>query len=217
MIDDFEINEGHFRLGYNYFAHAANVRTRRHHHHRPRSTEHQGGGNGSQLLNLVASGAGRLARFATIRESAPTSAGEPAGNVKLDATGYVGFWLKTDDAGLTVRIGIDDPVAATPLSSAAIAQSIIADNQWHLYQWNLDNDNHWDAYSGGADGAIDAPNGYVTIDSIWFNGIGTPRSIWTMFRTTRSALAAAAIPGDYNGDGIVNMADYRCGDRSARP
>jgi hypothetical protein len=121
----------------------------------------------------------------------------------------VGFWLKTDDAGITVRIGIDDPVGGNTALERGYAQSVIADNQWHLYQWNLDNATHWDAYSGGANGVIDAPTGFVTIDSIWFGGIGSAQIFLdNVSNNPLGLLAASAIPGDYNGDGAVNTADY---------
>jgi autotransporter-associated beta strand protein len=208
ILDDFEINEGHFGWAYNYspapdtYNLAATSAIDR------VTTDHQGFGTGSQLLNLVASGAGawQLRHNSGIGTNL---AGEPAGNVRFDATGYVGFWLKTDHAGVTVRIGIDDPVDGNTALERGYAQNIIADNQWHLYQWNLENDNHWEAYSGGANGAIDAPNGTVSIDSIWFNGIGDAQIyLDNVSHNALGLLAASAIAGDYNGDGVVNVADY---------
>src|SRR5262249_52855020 len=136
------------------------------------TTAHQGAsGTGSQLLNLVTSGSGAW----QIRHNSGTGsglAGQPAGNAALDAFGYVGFWLKTDDPGVTVRIAIDDPTTSYPSAlERGFAQNVISDNEWHLYQWNLGDPNHWDAFSGGANGEIDGEIS-VTIDSIWFNGLG---------------------------------------------
>lgn len=207
VLDNFEVNEGHFGWNYNNATQttglAATTTIDRD------TTDHQGTGAGSQLLNLVASGAGTW----TLRHNSGSGtnlAAEPAGNTKLDATGYVGFWLKTDDAGLSVRIGIDDPVAGNTALERGFAQGIIADNQWHLYQWNLENDSHWDAYSGGANGTIDAPNDTVTIDSIWFTGIGNAQIyLDNIAHNALGLLAAASIAGDYNGDGIVSVADYQ--------
>ena len=207
VLDNFEVNEGHFGWDYNNATQttglAATTTIDR------VTTEHQGTGTGSQLLNLVASGAGAW----TLRHNSGIGtnlAAEPAGNVKFEATGYVGFWLKTDDAGITVRIGIDDPVDGNTALERGYAQSIIADNQWHLYQWNLENATHWDAYSGGADGDIDAPSGKVTIDSIWFIGLGNAQIyLDNVSHNALGLLAAAAIAGDYNGDGVVNVADYK--------
>jgi hypothetical protein len=108
-----------------------------------------------------------------------------------------------------VRIGIDDPVDGNTALERGYLQTVIADSQWHLYQWSLDNASHWDAYSGGANGEIDAPTGFVTIDSIWFSGTGNAQVyLDNVSNNPLGLLAAAAIAGDFNGDGVVNTADY---------
>jgi autotransporter-associated beta strand protein len=207
IIDSFEVNEGHFGWDYNNATQttglaAATTINRI-------TTDHQGTGEASQLLNLVASGGGAW----TLRHNSGTGtnlAAEPAGNTKFDATGYVGFWLKTDDPGLSVRIGIDDPVSGNTALERGFAQTLIADNQWHLYQWNLENAAHWDAYSGGANGQIDAPNGKVSIDSIWLTGIGDALVyLDNVSHNALGLLAASSVAGDYNGDGTINIADYQ--------
>src|SRR5690606_34896195 len=103
-------------------------------------------------------------------------AGHPLGNAPLAPTGAVGFWLKTDDPGVEVRIAIDDH---TSPSGAAVLElglwlEVEADNQWHLYQWNLEDADQWDAdpNSTGANGQIDALVGTISIDSIFFKGSG---------------------------------------------
>ncbi len=208
IIDDFEIDEGHFGWVYNYsppsqtFGLDASTTVER------VTTEQQGTGSGSQLLNLVASGTGPW----QLRHDSGIGAGlaaQPAGNEPLQATGYVGFWLKTDDSGITVRIGIDDPVGGNTALERGLTQDVLADNQWHLYQWNFEDDNDWEAFAGGANGLIDAPSGYVTIDSIWFTGIGDAQIyLDNVSHNPLGLLAAAAVVGDYNGDGTVNAADY---------
>jgi autotransporter-associated beta strand protein len=207
IIDDFEASEGHFGWDYNNAAQttglAATTTINR------TTSDHQGAGEGSQLLALVASGAGAW----TLRHNSGIGenlAADPTGNVKFDATGYVGFWLKTDDPGISVRIGIDDPVEGNTALERGYAQTVIADNQWHLYQWSLENAAHWDAYSGGANGEIDAPTDKVSIDSIWFTGIGNAQIFLdNVSHNALGLLAASSIAGDYNGDGIINVADYQ--------
>jgi autotransporter-associated beta strand protein len=207
VLDDFEVDEGHFNWAFNTSPQTANLgagttidRV---------TTEHQGFGNGSQLLNLVPAAAGAW----TLRHNSgigANMAAQPAGNVPLDSTGYVGFWLKTDDAGLTVRIGIDDPVGGNTALERGFAQPLIADNEWHLYQWNLENANHWDAFSGGADGDIDGAGGHVTIDSIWLFGSGAAQIFLdNVSHNPLGLLAASVVPGDYNGDGVVSMGDFQ--------
>ena len=93
----------------------------------------------------------------------------------LTGTGYVGFWLKTDDAGGTVRIAIDDPVASridgdrtrrdcstsSPITSGTSTNGTLQDAINGIALGNA-----------GSDGDIDATSGSVTIDSIWFTGTG---------------------------------------------
>ena len=208
VIDDFETNEGHFGWAYNYspssetYGLAAGTTIDR------VTTEHQGSGSGSQLINLVASGSSAW-QLRHLSGTGANQAGQPGGNSPLEANGYVGFWLKTDDAGITVRIGIDDPVGGNSALERGYAQNVISDNQWHLYQWNLDDGAHWDAYSGGANGVIDAPTGFITIDSIWFGGAGNAQIFLdNVSNNPLGLLAASAIPADFNGDGTVNTADY---------
>jgi autotransporter-associated beta strand protein len=210
IIDDFETDEGHFNWPYNYspasetFGVAAATTIDR------TTTAHQGAtGSSSQVLDLVSSGPGAW----QVRHNSGTGAGlasQPAGNTPLQGIGYVGFWLKTDDPGITVRIAIDDPTSAHPSAlERGFAQNIVSDNEWHLYQWNLGDPNHWDALSGGANGQIDAENGKVTIDSIWFNGLGDAQIyLDNVSYNPGGLLAAAAIMGDYDGDGAVTAADY---------
>jgi hypothetical protein len=214
VLDDFEVDEGHFNWQYNFSpesqtfglasgpANASGPSDRV-------VAEHQGAGVASQLLDLVAT---TPTTNWQLRHNSGIGAGQaaqPPGNVPLVADGYVGFWLKTDDAGVaTVRIGIDDPVGNTAMERG-IALAVIADNQWHLYQWNFDDDAHWDAFAGGANGVIDAVLGTVTIDSIWLTGVGNAQVyLDTVSHNPLGMLAAAPIPGDYNADGLVDEADY---------
>jgi autotransporter-associated beta strand protein len=172
IIDDFEVDEGHFSWAYNLspvsqtFGLAGGAIDRV-------TTENQGAGTASQLIDLTIDDTGDAA-WQLRHNSGITSAAQPAGNVALAPTGYVGFWLKTDDVGATVRIAIDDPVAvgATAIEMG-VPLAVIADNQWHLYQWNFADADQWDPLgNAGSDGDIDAAAGTVTIDSIWFNGTG---------------------------------------------
>jgi len=212
IIDDFEANEGHFAWPFNQTSGAQNTfgldaattidRV---------TTQHQGAtGEASQLLNLVTTNAGGAWQLRHNSGSGANNAGQPAGNEPLDATGYVGFWLKTDHPGMTVRLAIDDPVGAnTDAVERSFAQNIFSDNQWHLYQWNLTDPNHWDPLGGGANGAIDAVNGTVTIDSIWFAGSGDAQIyLDNVSHNAFGKLAAAAVAGDFNGDGVVDASDY---------
>ena len=95
--------------------------------------------------------------------------GTPANNLSLTNvagnTTYVGYWLKTSSIGLEASIGIDDG----PALEIGAFRPILADGQWHLYQWQFQDAADWDAFAGtGPNGQIDTAS--VTIDSLLFRG-----------------------------------------------
>ena len=96
--------------------------------------------------------------------------GTIANNVALTASGYVGYYLKTSTPNLQASIMLDD--GSTGHLERAVRVPITADNQWHLYQWNIDDDAQWDAFAGtGANGTIESAT--ATIDSIFIDAVRT--------------------------------------------
>src|SRR5207237_1286800 len=78
---------------------------------------------------------------------------------------------------LTTQLIMDSgPTGGGVNTDAGVARSIIADGDWHLYEWNLNNPADWTAWppATGSDGklgtAADFATGNVSIDSILFNG-----------------------------------------------
>lgn len=210
VLDNFDVDEGHFGWLYNsspisqtFGLTAATAIDRV-------TTEAQAG-VGSQKLDLRAQSGGA---WALRHNSGIGQVANPAGNVPLEPTGYVGFWLKTESSGVTVQIAIDDPTTTSGTGSTALEKGIplevIADGQWHLYQWNLEDAAHWNAFAGGANGQIDATFGTVSIDSIFFSGTGNTLIYLDTVSHNPDAMLAAApplIPGDFNGDGDVDGDD----------
>jgi len=204
VIDNFETDEGHFGWNYNDspqttgLSGATTIQ---------RVTNQAQSGGGSQLLDLKIDAAGNSS-WTLQHNSGIGTMSVPAGNIAMLANGYVGFWLKTTNSGIAVKLGIDD--GSTELE-AGYVQNVIADNQWHLYQWNLVDDARWDNYSNG-DGNIDAylVNGNVTIDSIIFSGNGNAQIYLDTVSHNFNGLLAAAerVPGDYNASGTVDLTDY---------
>jgi autotransporter-associated beta strand protein len=207
VLDDFEVNEGHFGWSYNLsppsqvfgLSNATTIDRV--------TSDFQGVGVASQLLNLVTDGS---ANWQLRHNSGIVSAAQPTGNVPLAPTGSVGFWLKTDDPTASeIQIAIDDPVAA---GATAIEKgrplAIIADNQWHLYQWNFEDDDDWVTFNAGSNGEIDATNGTITIDSIWITGSGNVQLFLDTVSHNPNGLLAALLPGDYDRNGLVDAADY---------
>ena len=131
-------------------------------------------------------------------------AADAGSNISLPATGYIGFWLKTADPGMTVQISIDDPGTG----ELGFLQEVRADNQWHLYQWNLEDPRQWDGWAGG-DGDIDGP--FITIDSILFQGDGDATLYLDSVTHNPTGLiknlTVLAIPGDFDNDGDVDGDD----------
>jgi uncharacterized lipoprotein YddW (UPF0748 family) len=213
VLDDFEVDEGHFGWVWNAspvsqtFGLASGPGGPAAPSDRV-TQEHQGLGQASQLLNLAIDGVGDSA-WQLRHNSGIGSVAHPSGNVPLAATGSVGFWLKTDDPGITVRIGIDDPVSAgaTAIEMSQIL-SVIADNEWHLYQWSFEDDGDWEPFNAGTNGAIDAVNGSVSIDSIWLAGSGSAQIYLDTVSHNPNGPLAALVPGDYDRNGLIDAADY---------
>jgi uncharacterized lipoprotein YddW (UPF0748 family) len=212
VLDDFEVDQGHFGWFYGFSPQTVGFDESN-----PNATsvqrvvgEHQGLGVASQLLNLVPDVSDGNANWELRHNSGIGQIAHPSGNVPLAPTGWVGFWLKTDDATAgTIQISVDDPVAAglTAIEKGEPKQ-IIADNQWHLYQWNLEDDNHWTPFNAGTNGEIDAVNGFITIDSIWIAGSGNVQLYLDNVSHNPNAMLAAQIPGDYDRNGLIELADY---------
>ena len=195
LVDDFEVDEGHFNVALTYSG----------------STD---GILASSTANRVTTEAqtGVASQELVINDDPNdpdewrvrhlSGVGSPGNNLALDANGYIGFWLKTDDPGLTVQIALDDPSSA----DRGFLQEIVADDQWHLYQWNLEDDRQWEGWING-DGDIVGPT--VTIDSIFFYGDGDATIYLdnVSHNPTEFLASIALTPGDFDGDGDVDDDD----------
>ncbi len=162
-----------------------------------RVTDESFAGDGSQRIYVDGDASGWFLRHV----SGIGSVADSDGNLALDATGFVGFWLKTDDPGMTVRIAIDDP---HPAIERGVEQAVVSDGSWHLYQWNLEDAGQWEAWAGGADDAITSST--VTLDSIQFSGNGDA----TFFLDTISYNPNGPLlspVGDFDGDYLVGSDD----------
>ncbi len=119
----------------------------------------------SQELKLVADSAGNDdAWFVRHISGANASATE---NVSRPTTGSVGFWARTTTPGVSAAVAIDD--AANVTADRGVWRTLVADGQWRLYEWDLENDGEWEGWING-DGVIDTAT--FTLDSIQFTGAG---------------------------------------------
>ncbi|MEO0530417.1 MAG: family 10 glycosylhydrolase [Planctomycetota bacterium] len=147
-------------------------------------------GDGSQLLDINADGAWTLRHL--------SGGASPGGNEALVAEGSIGFWLKTDTPGITVQIGLDDPSSA----DLGTLKNVVADGEWRLYQWDLEDDSQWSGWVTG-DGIITGPT--LTIDSIFFYGSGNAE---VFLDTVAHNPNGSLLSGDYDGNGLIDEADY---------
>ena len=131
-----------------------------------------------------------------------SNAASRVANLQFESTGSVGLWLKTTDPGLEVSIALDDPTTG----DRGLKKSVNADGQWHEYKWRLDNNNDWEAWLGAGNGIIDGVN--VSLDSIQLFGSSDATVYLDTVYWDPTDVFNPTAAGDYNGDGIVNAADY---------
>ena len=161
IIDNFEGLEGHFGSAPTTSGSNRNVSAGT----ADLSTEMAYTGTGSEKISFTAAVPPSTPTFAGTMLRFLSGGGTPANNTSLPASGYVGYFLATTTAGLRTGVGLDDGAA---LERGAL-QDVIADGQFHLYQFDLDNADDFDGFAGtGPNGQIDADS--VTFDSIFILG-----------------------------------------------
>ena len=92
--------------------------------------------------------------------------GHRSENTPRPTKGFVGYWLKTSAAGLRTAIAIDNTLDVT--ADRGVPKPVIADGQWHCYEWNLENNDDWQKWIDG-DGIVNDTKDF-TIDSLQFWG-----------------------------------------------
>jgi hypothetical protein len=140
--------------------------------------------------------------------------GSPSGKATIPLTsgtdGYVGFYLRvytvngsenlSPAAGnMSAQIVLDTDVGGGSLSDAGVARTIIADGEWHLYEWNLDAGSDWTPFAGsdgllGAGGNINT--GSITIDSILLQGgnFNVEMLLDSVMRNSAGSLSVMSVP-----------------------
>jgi hypothetical protein len=117
-----------------------------------------------------------------------TTAATPATNTAIPLTegqdGFVGFFLRvytvngvqaTDMAtpATTMQVAISMDVAAdNSRTEQGVWRPIIADGEWHFYEWNLDGLADWTQWRNGAGAVIGNSTGaFPTIGNVWLDSI----------------------------------------------
>lgn len=91
------------------------------------------------------------------------ASGAPTQNVARSAEGWVGVRLRTTSPGVRVALAIDVPET----TKRGVSRAVLADGEWHVYEWQLSDANDWETWVGGA-GGVGAPT--FTLDSLQFFG-----------------------------------------------
>ncbi len=188
---DFEADEGTFNLGVTYSGSNFGINGGT----AERVTDEFYEGGASQRIDIDGDSSGWMLRHVS-------GGGSPGNNTAITADGWIGFWLMTNDPGLTVQIGLDDPDSA----DRGRVMPVIADGQWHLYQWDMDDPTDWEPWAF-ADGLITGPT--LTMDSIFFHGQGDA-TFWldyVAYNNGGSLTPPPLLPGDLDGDGFVGLSD----------
>lgn len=180
-----------------------------------RSSAEAFSGSHSQLIDITydeSSGTDFLLRHVSGARydddnSVSNRAAQRIANIQVESIGSIGFWLKTDDVGLTVSLAMDDPNSASDVTSTERGEfrSVIADNQWHKYEWFLEEESEWDAWVGGSNGEINAT--HVSIDSIQLIGSSDAQVYLDDVFWDPQAVFTEPLPGDFDGSGTVDGTD----------
>ena len=176
IFDNFDVDEGHFNQAPTFSGNNAGIH--------PTSTADRVTTDGPiqfpghERLVIVTNGAagGLRCRFLS-------GAGSQANNTSFTTTsgedGWIGCFIKTTNSGWNVQIWIEGLVNTAGQINGGVPKNIIADGEWHPYEWNLDD------HSGGTDGWGSIPsiitgsatvsNTSHTVDSLFFrNPQSTP-------------------------------------------
>ncbi|MEZ6192939.1 MAG: family 10 glycosylhydrolase [Phycisphaerales bacterium] len=190
-VDDFEVDEGHFYASPTYSGSNRGIISAT----AERDTTQAHTGFASERIDVdgETDADGWSLRFLS-------GLGDPANNLVITADGWIGFWMMTTTPGLTVQIALDDPDSA----DRGIAQAVIADGDWHLYQWDMDNNSQWEAWAF-SDGNITGPT--LTIDSIFLHGKGLATVFLDDVAYNNGGSLTPGIDGDLDGDGFVGISD----------
>lgn len=154
ILDSFESSVGHFNTSPAYSGSTTGISTAS-----TASRDCSNRRNGSCSLRVLlkddtASSANWAVRLLS-------GAGNPGSNAALTrANGRIGFWVYSGGSGMSVGVGIDDSDGTERSASRSIPA-----NQWTYVEWSLIDAAQWNAWVGGANGAITA--GTVRLDAIW--------------------------------------------------
>jgi len=165
MIDDFEVDEGHFYTNLTYSGTTTGIS----------STS----ASVARVTNLPKNGVGALKIVMSDDANSTddwfvrllSGAGSPSNNISLSSDGKIRLWLYSSmtQSDAQIFLWLDD----TDGIEASNRITINNDGQYHLYEWSLTDNSQWTAFTGN--GQIDGTN--VTLDALMFTSPNA--SPWT--------------------------------------
>jgi hypothetical protein len=136
--------------------------------------------------------------------------------------GFIGFYARTTATGWETNINLDGAGGTAADMEASPSTPLIADGEWHHYEWDLDSETDWGVVphigGGGPDGAL--THSSHTIDSIYFRDLdgelGPDATIDLDFVALNPNGSIADLLGppppgddaDFDADGDVDGADF---------
>ena len=184
VINSFDTNEGYF--GFSPTASGSNTGVQSATADRVTAQAQAGTASQQIVINKQATSGSYFLRHL----SGIGTAADYNSNLNFASIGSIGFWLKTSDPDVQVSIALDD----TATGDRGYWQNVIADGQWHRYEWFLNDVTHWDDWASG--------NGRIgerfAVDSVQFRGTGSSN---TIFFDELSHQAAAVAPDQWRQDG----------------
>ena len=179
VFDDFNVSEGHFGYDPNFAGQSvgddlSSVADRV-------ENDFPLEGIGHQKLTLVPDTSGTPMRIRHLSGKAPfgsAEAGTPLGNAGFEfqitsgVDGFIGFYLRTTVPGWEVSLNLDGAGGTVGEMDGSVSRPVVADGNWHLYEWDLDSTTDWGVVpgiGGGHGGAL--LEGQHTIDSIYFRDL----------------------------------------------
>jgi hypothetical protein len=174
IFDDFNINEGHFGSALNASGSTTNILLASSSADRVTAAPFEGPGHERLVLTPTTVGTATRLRFLS-------GAGALANNTPFTTSpaedGWIGVYLKTSDPGWTVQFFLDISGVTTE-GNGSIPKTLTADGQWHLYEWNLDDNtggvDGWGTIAGILTGDAPFEDGTHSIDSLIFRHTGQP-------------------------------------------
>jgi len=165
IFDDFDVDEGHFNLQPTFSGTTVGILTTS---TADRVTTAPLQGAGCEQLVLINNSTATSVRVRFLSGGGSTSANIPF-TTTAGTDGWIGYYVKTTNTGWVTSITLDGAAGNIAAMDGGVDQSVIADGQWHLYEWDLDSTTDWgvvNGIGGGHGGAL--LDEQHTIDSIYF-------------------------------------------------